>query len=353
MRNRNRNWQPLFNDKTIKYGEHCMEIVERYKEINQIEANLVQLIYQKEQNGLSSTQIYQETNIKCGIEYIYLNFRKICELLVIGLGIMNNSENRVYEEIAKAREEEHNIPREAWKADVLLKCIKNANPHFNWIFPADTSNREYIINSHGEESLLFPDAYEKESPFTKTQFKKLYDYTNKILHVNNPVFLSPDLNKYKNYFDKISKWKQHIFNVYYKGHRFSLNETNNPIYLAHYADDGKFHVYTCPLIPEKTKSYIHVFRNHLTNEYKLIHSKIHLGIRKIEELANIEYHSDHNFYLLNEYTSDKIFDILQENRNISIKNRNDGNNLLNIDFIIKDIKILYNEIYQKYDVIDV
>jgi hypothetical protein len=108
------------------------------------------------------------TFVPTNIESVYLQLRKILELIAMGSLVANKAEySKVYSEFSKC-----------WNASYLLRDIERINPEF---YP------QPIIEKPCQE-LGAKVKWEKKTDgfLTKNEFLKLYEKCGKIMHAANP-----------------------------------------------------------------------------------------------------------------------------------------------------------------------
>ncbi len=125
-------------------------------------------------NRLTTTP-YGATNIEC----VYLQLRKILELIALGSLVANKVEfSKVYSEFSKY-----------WNAKHLLRDLEKVNPQF---YP------QPIIERPGTKPEVTADCDPKTSGFlTKEDFLKLYEKCGKIMHAGNPYGTQIDYSYYE------------------------------------------------------------------------------------------------------------------------------------------------------------
>lgn len=157
------------------------------------------------------------------IESIYLQFRKILELVAMGSLVANKKVmTEAYENIEKS-----------WNAEYILKDIKRLNPEFypKPILEKQSSTPEVVSDweDRGDDYL------------TQKEFVKLYKRAGAIAHADNPLGKKTNYGSYKS---QILVWRQKIMNLL-NSHQIRLVGDEN-IYLIHMKEDrdDKVHGYT-------------------------------------------------------------------------------------------------------------
>lgn len=164
------------------------------------------------------TVLYKATTI----ESVYLQFRKILELIALGSLVANKNEfSKVYCDFAKC-----------WNAQYLLKDIERVNPDF---YPRP------IVEVPTKQPGLKMEWQEKKDGFlTKDQFLKLYEKCGGIMHAGNPYGSRVDYGYYES---NIQGWLDKIVGLL-NSHTIRLVKDPN-IYLIHMKEDrdDKVHQY--------------------------------------------------------------------------------------------------------------
>ena len=169
-------------------------------------------------NRQTST-LFEATNVEC----VYLQLRKILELIALGSLVANKVEfSKVYSEFSKC-----------WHAQYLLRDIERVNPGFYPIPAIENPNSK----PGGPVDLQF-----KEDGFlTKKDFIKLYEKCGKILHAKNPYDAPID---YASYEKAIQGWLTKITRLLSSHVIRLINDPN--LYLIHMNEPergGKAHHY--------------------------------------------------------------------------------------------------------------
>ena len=155
------------------------------------------------------------------IETIYLQFRKILELIAIGSLVANKEIfSKVHQEFAKY-----------WNAQLLVKDMDRVNPNF---FPHPVIQQPSTRSGVKMEWLDRPDDY-----LTKNDLIKLYNKCGALMHCGNPYGSQVDLNYYEG---KILYWRQRIVNLLNAHFVRLLNDPN--LYLIQMGAVGASPTYT-------------------------------------------------------------------------------------------------------------
>ena len=166
----------------------------------------------------SATTPFVPTNV----ESVYLQLRKILELIAMGSLVANKVEySKVYSEFSKC-----------WNAKYLLRDIERINPNFYPQPIIEKPSSEFGVKMKWENK--------KDGFLTKEDFLKLYEKCGKILHAANPFGSKID---YIDYEKSINNWRDKIIGLL-NTHIIKL--VNNPrTYLIHMKEDGdeKVHFY--------------------------------------------------------------------------------------------------------------
>ena len=137
------------------------------------------------------------------IESVYLQFRKILELIAMGSLIVNKE---VYLQ-------EYNNLRKDWNANRMFKRLERINPEF---YPSPIIHTDVEI-------------FDKKSGFlTKDDFLRLYKECGEIMHTENPFGKKIDYDKYR---QQIAKWKGLIMGLL-NTHKIKLIDDSN-MYIIH------------------------------------------------------------------------------------------------------------------------
>jgi len=132
--------------------------------------------------------VYKATTI----ESIYLQFRKVLELIALGSLVANKDVfSAVYQDFAKY-----------WNAELLVKDIERLNPRF---YPRP------IIQKPSERPGIKMDWEARGNDFlTKEDLIKLYQKCGAIMHSGNPYGSQVDFAYYER---NISHWRERIVNL--------------------------------------------------------------------------------------------------------------------------------------------
>jgi hypothetical protein len=152
------------------------------------------------------------------IESVYLQFRKILELIAMASLIANKE---IYSQ------EYANFARH-WNARRMLDSLERLNPDF---YP-----KPLIEKVKGSELVDKKDGF-----LTREDFVTLYNACGAIMHTNNPY---GDQTDYGDYFSKIAEWRALIFGLLNNHKIHLLNDPN--MYVIHMQEDrdNKVHGYT-------------------------------------------------------------------------------------------------------------
>lgn len=160
-------------------------------------------------NALGSGQAttsYRATNI----EFVYLQFRKILELVALGSLVANKVEfEKAYGEFSKC-----------WNAQYLLRDMERVNPDF---YPHP------IVEVPSKEPGAKMEWQDKKDGFlTKKEFLKLYEKCGAIMHAGNPYGSQVDYGYYET---NIQGWLNKIIGLL-NSHSIRLVGDPN-LYLIH------------------------------------------------------------------------------------------------------------------------
>lgn len=165
------------------------------------------------------------------IETIYLQFRKIIELIAMSTLVANKETYSViYEKFASS-----------WNAKYIIKDIERLNPRF---YPTpiiqQSSNRRGVISDFIKR---------KEVDYlTKDELLTLYDKCGPILHTENPY--GSQIN-YSYYDENVLKWRNKIRNLLNAHEIRLLNDEN--LYLIQMGANEELPTYTAFAPIEKPK----------------------------------------------------------------------------------------------------
>ena len=189
-----------------KYCDLMEEVKKRLKVIDALHSN----------NGRN---LYEAT----AIESIYLQFRKVLELIAMGSLVANKKVMaEAYENIEKS-----------WNAEYILKDIGRLNPLF---YP-----KPIIENSSSSPKVVSNWEDRDDDYLTQKEFVRLYKRAGAIAHADNPLGKKTNYASYKS---KIPVWRQKIMSLL-NSHQIRLVGDEN-IYLIHMKEDrdDKVHGYT-------------------------------------------------------------------------------------------------------------
>jgi len=168
-------------------------------------------------SGLAAA-VYKATTI----ESVYLQFRKILELIALGSLVANKNEfSKAYANFAKY-----------WNAQYLLRDIERLNPDF---YPRPIVE---VPSKQPGAKMEWQD--KKEGFLTKDEFLKLYEKSGAITHAGNPYGSQVDYGYYER---KIQGWLDKIIGLLNSHTIKLLNDPN--VYLLHMKEqkDDKVHHY--------------------------------------------------------------------------------------------------------------
>jgi len=167
-------------------------------------------------NKQTST-IFQETNVEC----VFLQFRKILELIAFGSLVANKIEfSKTYSEFSKC-----------WNANYLFRDLERVNPAFYPIPVIEKPKPGYPVELE----------FKKEEYLKKKDFLKLYEKCGKILHSTNPYDARIDYSQYE---QSIQGWLTKITRLLSSHVIKLINDPN--LYLIHMREperDGKANHY--------------------------------------------------------------------------------------------------------------
>jgi hypothetical protein len=138
-------------------------------------------------NGITHV-VYKATTI----ESIYLQYRKMLELIALGSLVANKEVfSRVYQDFAKY-----------WNAELLVKDIERVNPDF---YPRPILQKQSAVPGVKMEWSDRPNDY-----LTKDELIKLYKKCGAIMHSGNPYGSQVD---YAYYERMVADWGMRIMNL--------------------------------------------------------------------------------------------------------------------------------------------
>lgn len=161
--------------------------------------------------------------VASAIESVYLQFRKILELIAMASLVANKE---VYSR-------EHSNFERHWNARRMLESLERFNPEF---YPKP------IIEQEGGFNLV-----DKEDGFlTREDFVTLYGLCGAIMHTNNPYGEQTDYGQYQS---QITRWRELIIGLL-NNHKIHLLDDPN-MYVIHMQEDrdNKVHAYTFAPVP--------------------------------------------------------------------------------------------------------
>lgn len=111
------------------------------------------------------------------IESLFLQFRKVLELIALGSLVANREEySKVYTKFAKS-----------WNARLLLRDLERVNSDF---YP------RALVSTPGQTPDVKVHFVDEPDALTKDEFLKLYEKSGAILHAGNPFGSQADYNYY-------------------------------------------------------------------------------------------------------------------------------------------------------------
>jgi hypothetical protein len=174
--------------------------------------------------------LYQTTTI----ESVYLQLRKILELIAFSSLVANKNEfSKVYADFAKC-----------WNGQYLLRDIERVNPHF---YPCP------IVEVPAKQPGVKMEWQDKKDGFlTKEKFLKLYEKCGAIMHAGNPYGSQVDYGYYER---SVQGWLDKILGLL-NSHTIRL--VNDPnLYLLHMKedrdDDVHHYVFAPTVFPKPTR----------------------------------------------------------------------------------------------------
>lgn len=155
------------------------------------------------------------------IESVYLQFRKMLELIAFGSLVANKNEfSKVYGEFSRC-----------WNAQLLLRDIARLNPEF---YPHPIIE---VPSAHPSAKMEWLD--KKDGFLTQDDFLKLYEKCGAIMHACNPYGSQVDYGYYQR---NIQIWLTKITGLL-NSHTIKLVNDQN-LYLIHMQEtDGRVHHY--------------------------------------------------------------------------------------------------------------
>lgn len=160
------------------------------------------------------------------VECIYLQLRKVLELVVFGSLIANKA---LYSQV-------HDNFSKHWNAKLLVKDLRRVNPTFypraiHEVEPEDPHNGNHFID--------------RQDSLTELEFVELYERCGRILHADNPFGSKADWEQYRT---EITQWRQKVLNLL-NSHTIRLVDETR-FYLVHMeeAGDEEIHWYEFQLV---------------------------------------------------------------------------------------------------------
>ena len=167
------------------------------------------------------------------VESVYLQFRKVLELIVMASISANDGATDV---IAEERLRD-------WHAGDILKAIRKVNCSYYYPTPS---------RLHEGRSSLLPDAggsYRGEIVdfdgdfLTEDRFQTLYDRASEVIHTPNPFGRRPKAPDYASLWSQADAWHRRIANLL-SHHHFKLPGDKDSMYVCYLGSDGEFHLAT-------------------------------------------------------------------------------------------------------------
>ena len=160
------------------------------------------------------------------VESIYLQFRKILELVVFGSLIANK---HLYSQV-------HDSFAKHWNAKLLVKDLRRVNPNYypraiHEVEPQDPGTGNHFID--------------RADSLTEDEFVDLYERCGRILHADNPFGSKADWEQYRK---EIMQWRLKILNLL-NSHTIRLVDDSR-FYLVHMKEEGdeEIHWYEFQLV---------------------------------------------------------------------------------------------------------
>jgi hypothetical protein len=166
------------------------------------------------------------------VESIYLQIRKILELIALGSLVSNRASfSPVYAEFSKY-----------WNARLLFRDLERINPDFYPRPVVEVPSPTPGVKAHIDDR--------KDGFLTKDEFLKLYEKTGAVLHADNPYGSRTDYQYYEKH---VESWRDAIMGLL-NSHIIKLVENPN-FYLIHMHEaDSKVHHYTFSPKPEEKRA---------------------------------------------------------------------------------------------------
>lgn len=158
----------------------------------------------------TSNALYVPTTV----ESIYLQFRKILELVAFGSLIANKD---IYSQVRESFAKD-------WNARLLTKDLCRVNPNY---FPRAIHEREPEGTEKGNVFIDRVDA------LTESEFVDLYERCGRILHADNPFGSKADWKRYQ---QDIMQWRQKLLSLL-NSHTIRLIDENR-FYLVHMKEES-------------------------------------------------------------------------------------------------------------------
>jgi hypothetical protein len=160
------------------------------------------------------------------VESIYLQLRKILELVIFGSLIANKP---LYSQV-------HDNFSKHWNAKLLVKDLRRVNPNF---YPRAIHEVERQDSDKGDHFV------DRQDSLTETEFIELYERCGRILHADNPFGSKVDWEQYRK---EIASWRQKVLNLL-NSHTIRLVDETR-FYLVHMeeAGDEEIHWYEFQLV---------------------------------------------------------------------------------------------------------
>ena len=167
-------------------------------------------------------------------ECIYLQFRKILELIAMSSLVANN---QAMQKMNRSRKKMGN----QWNGDTILKQVENINPDF---YPVPIAERK-LRNSIAKTELVT----KEESFLTRRDFSRLYNLCGSLMHADNPLGGTTD---YAKLWNEGPEWESKIIELL-GCHKIRLVGQDG-FYLVHLREqrDGMAHLYEFGRQPEQS-----------------------------------------------------------------------------------------------------
>jgi len=162
-----------------------------------------------------NTTLYPMTNI----ELVYLQFRKILELIALASLVANKTE------YAKQRDKFY----QDWHAERILRDIEKVNPDH---YPV--AGKQVIDPTTGKVIQVLP---VKSGFLTKAEFVELYKACGSVLHAENPFSPRCNFNAFET---RIPQWLKKITTLL-NHHQIQLLDRDKQLWVVMHGKDGRVH----------------------------------------------------------------------------------------------------------------